>query len=97
MRKINIFLPPVIDRNENGAEFVNEHYFVTEIPFPFDKDWYAPDAEFMKYIIEKYSTEIFNRAPMWYNGKIYLASLRDIKNDRERVFYFILNTEPKEE
>lgn len=96
-KKINIFLPPVINTDEHDEEFVDENYFVCELPFPFDLDWYADDEEICKYIKQHFN-EIAKHIPIWYRDRILSISMRDIyikdnkTVDKERNVWFIADT-----
>ena len=89
MKKINVFLLPVIDRREDGTKFVNENRFVVELEYPYDIDWYADDRKFAEYI-RKHTTEILDNTPVDYISGIFVISLRDTLADKTRTFYFIL-------
>ncbi len=87
--KMNIFLPPVINKDNDGTEFVDTNYFVIELEYPYSVDWYAPEEDFMPYI-NNHKQEIFAKTPISYKGEIYAISLRDTENNLCRSFYAIL-------
>lgn len=95
-KKMNIFLPPVINTDDDGKEFVDTNYFVIELEYPYGVDWYAEDEDFMPYI-NKHKKEIFAKTPTFYRGEIYAVSLRDTEKHLWRSFYAILKKEENEQ
>lgn len=94
--KMNIFLPPVINEDDDGKEFVDADYFVIELEYPYSVDWYAEDEDFMPYI-NKHKKEIFAKTPIFYRGEIYAISLRDTEKNLRRSFYAIIKDEEDEQ
>lgn len=89
MKKINIFLPPIIDIDEADVEFVNTNWFVCELEYPYDIDWNADEREFENYI-RRQAHKISQHMPIFYRDRIVGVSLRDTIADKSRFFYMVL-------